>query len=69
MLFPESKKKYLYSCKQFEEIMESVEEAVANVAEKICDGRIEASPKTGKNNRVPCEYCEFKPICRSVKTK
>ena len=59
---------YRYSEEEFEEIMASVENAVINIAGKIRSGKADAEPNLdGKYS--PCEWCEFKPVCRNVKTK
>ena len=62
---PEAKKKYLYSESDFEEIMKEVEEVSARVADGIGGGIIEAIPKAEKDSS-PCDFCEFKPICRKI---
>ena len=61
----EAKRKYLFDEEGFSSIMETVEESVVRVADGIRQGRIEAHPKPN-GKRLPCEFCEFKPICRSV---
>ncbi len=62
------KEKYRYSEEGFEKIMETVEDSVLNIAEKIRSGKAAAEPNLdGKYS--PCEWCEFKPVCRNVKTK
>ena len=45
------------------DIMETVEGAVITAADGIRGGVMTASPKE-KGSSSPCEYCEFKPICR-----
>lgn len=64
----EAKRKYLFDEKSFSNIMETVEESVVKVADGIRQGKIEAHPKQN-GKRLPCEFCEFKPICRSVAKK
>ncbi len=61
----DSSKQFLYSAEDWDNIMQSVEGAVMNTAEQMRSGKIAPTPErtSGKN---PCEYCEFKPICRRV---
>ena len=67
---PAQKEKFLFSEESFREIMNTVEGSVAEVADKMRAGRIEAHPKrTKRSDSLPCEYCEFKPICRSAVKK
>lgn len=61
----DSSKKLLFSEEGFDEIMQTVENSVKRVADGIRAGEICASPKPN-GNRLPCEYCEFKPICRAT---
>ena len=60
----DSSKKLLFSEEGFGEIMQTVENSVMRVADGIRAGEICASPKPN-GNKLPCEYCEFKPICRA----
>lgn len=60
---PENKKHLLYTEEGWEDIMNTVEGAVAKVADGIRGGDISATPKEQKNKSA-CEYCPFKPICR-----
>ena len=67
---PAAKEKFLFSEEGFANIMNTVEGSVAEVADKMREGRIEAHPKQNKRQgSLPCEYCEFKPICRSAAKK
>lgn len=59
----EGKRKFLYTEEGWTDIMETVEGAVTKVASGIRAGEIPASPKEQKG-KSPCDYCEFKPICR-----
>ena len=43
--------------------MQTVEGSVIKVADGIRDGEMPACPKD-KKGASPCEYCDFKPICR-----
>lgn len=58
-----TKEKFLYTEEGWGEIMETVEGAVCRVADGIRSGVMDATPKEHKG-RKPCDYCEFKPICR-----
>ena len=60
--------KYRYSEEGFEKIMETVEDAVLNIAGKIRSGKAEAEPNL-EGKYSPCEWCEFKPVCRNVNMK
>ncbi len=62
---PDSKRKYLYTEDGWEEIMKTVEESVTDISDRIRSGEISAKPKV-KKDKSPCEYCEFKAICRKV---
>lgn len=59
-----AKQKFLFDREEFDAIMQTVEGAVIQVAEKIRGGEIEAKPRCQKG-KSPCEYCQFKAICRS----
>ena len=59
-----TKQKYLFDEERFGKIMETVEGSVKRVADGMREGKISANPKPN-GNRLPCEYCEFKPICRA----
>jgi ATP-dependent helicase/DNAse subunit B len=64
------KNNYLFDEESFGEIMKTVEKSVTEVANNLRDGKIEAAPKRNKkSDALPCEYCEFKPICRSAAKK
>ena len=61
------KESYLYSEEDFEKIMQTVEDSVLDIADKIKSGSATATPNIdGKYSA--CDWCEFKPICRNVKT-
>ena len=62
------KEKYRYSEEGFKKIMDEVESSVLKIAGEIRGGKADAIPNMdGKFS--PCEWCEFKPVCRNVKTK
>ncbi len=56
-------RKYLFDGEGWNNIMQTVEESVCRVADGIRRGTMDASPKE-KGNDSPCDYCDFKPICR-----
>ena len=58
-----TKEKFLYTEEGWQQIMSTVEAAVCQVADGIRSGVMDAKPKD-RNGKSPCEYCEFKPICR-----
>lgn len=60
---PDSKRKLLYNEEGWAEIMDTVEGAVKTVADGIRSGIMDAEPKE-RGNKLPCEYCPYKPICR-----
>ncbi len=59
----DNKRHLLYTEDGWGEIMQTVEGAVVRAADGIRDGEMSAEPKE-RGGRSPCEYCEFKPICR-----
>jgi ATP-dependent helicase/nuclease subunit B len=59
----DNKRELLYTEEGWSELMETVEGAVVRAADGIRDGIMTASPKEN-GSLSPCEYCEFKPICR-----
>jgi ATP-dependent helicase/DNAse subunit B len=61
-------KKYRYSEEGFNKIMENVEASVINIAEGIRSG-IACSKPDLQGKYSPCEFCDFKPICRNAKLK
>lgn len=58
-------KKYLYTEEQWDKIMDTVEDSVKKVADQIRCGDVSVSPKE-KKRESPCDYCEFKPVCRKA---
>ncbi len=60
--------KFRYSEEEFSEIMEKVEGSVVRIAEKIRSGKAEAYPDLD-GQFSPCDLCEYKPVCRNVKSK
>ena len=60
--------KYRYSEEGFDEIMQKVEDSVLRISEGIKSGRAEAKPNLD-GTFSPCDFCEYKPVCRNVKVK
>ena len=58
-----TKEKFLYTEEGWGEIMHTVEDSVCRVADGIRSGVMDANPKEHKG-KSPCDYCNFKPICR-----
>ncbi len=58
-----TKRKFLYDEEGWAEIMQTVESSVSTVADGIRSGQMDAEPKEQKGHS-PCDYCEYKPICR-----
>ena len=58
-----TKEKFRYTADGWKAIMKTVEDSVCRVADGIRSGVMDATPNDSKG-RQPCEYCEFKPICR-----
>jgi ATP-dependent helicase/nuclease subunit B len=57
----------LYTIDGWQKISETVEESVRRVADGITHGRAEAPKKDRKNS--PCDYCDFKSVCRNATMK
>ncbi len=58
-------RKFLFSEKEWEKLMEKVENSVKNVADQIRSGVMDVAPKEKKNDS-PCDYCRYKPLCRKA---
>lgn len=65
----DTKKKFLFTEDSLDEIFETVEGSVRNIAKKIRRGDASATPKADKYGSTHCDYCEYKPICRAAKIK
>ncbi len=61
----QNKRHLLYTEESWGDLMKTVEDAVLNVSDGIREGIMDASPNERKG-KSPCEYCEFKPICRKA---
>ena len=59
---PDSRyQKYLYSYDGWRELDEKISDKVCEVAEKMKSGDIST---TNQKHNPPCDFCQFKPICR-----
>ena len=65
-----AKRKYLYDEDSWKQIMNDIESVVRDVVEGMRGGDISAIPRTqSKGAHTLCEYCNFKAVCRNVRTK
>ena len=60
----DTKRKFLFSEEGWGDIMQTVEQSVCRVADGIRSGMMDATPKEDGKGKSPCDFCEFKPICR-----
>ena len=49
--------------KQLEMLKEKADSILAEMADSLHSGRIEAVPAFGKNYQKTCEYCDYKAVC------
>ena len=56
--------KYLYTPDGWDELMNTVEEVIGGICAKMRSGDIHAEAKGHRGEKLPCEYCEYKPFCR-----
>ncbi len=61
----DNKRKFLFTPDGYDAIMETVRCSVGKMADGIASGNASASPRI-EARKSPCEWCEFKPICRKV---
>lgn len=64
-----TKEKYLYDENLWDSTMDNIEGVVRGIVARMRDGDISAIPRTQKDNYSPCEYCNYKAVCRNVRTK
>lgn len=64
-IIPDSKRDLVFSEEGFSELMRTVEDSVIRVADSIRSGNAAADPKVEKDSS-PCDFCDFKPVCRRV---
>lgn len=55
----------VYSREGWAELCDRLESVVEAIADRMKSGDVSASPLIEKNRKSPCEYCEFRPICRN----
>lgn len=53
----------LIGLKQLEKLKEKADKILADMAESLQSGRIDALPAYGKSYKKTCEYCEYKSVC------
>lgn len=52
---------------QFEYLQKYTEKIIKQISEEILGGNIEVKPYyNSKNKRTPCEFCQYKSICRFI---
>ena len=61
-------KKFLFTENGFNDIMKTVRSSIGKMADRIANGEASATPRV-EGRGSPCEWCEFKPVCRKLKTK
>lgn len=62
-----SHEKFLFTEDKWSDISALVEETVGKIGHRIASGEIGAAKGAGKNS--PCEYCQYKAFCRSMRYK
>jgi ATP-dependent helicase/nuclease subunit B len=60
--------RYLYTEEGFGQLMEKVERSVVKIAEGIKGGEAKADPNLD-GQYSPCDFCDYKPVCRNAKLK
>ena len=60
--------RFLYTAQGWERMMGTVSDAVGDVAAKMTSGVRPATPMIEHKENI-CQYCPYKPICRSAKAK
>lgn len=53
----------LIGLKQLEKLKEKADKILADIAQSLYDGKIEALPSYGKSYKKTCEYCDYKAVC------
>ena len=62
---PDKKRALLFTESGFEALMDTVRDSVGRMADDIARGNASATPNV-EGKRSPCDWCEFKPICRKI---
>ena len=63
-----SSEKYLYSTEGWDALMDTVRDSVIRVSRGMRGGELRAVPRVNGKG-TPCEWCEYKPICRKATYK
>ncbi len=58
--------KYFYTPMGWDELMNTLDDVVGSISQRMRCGDIRAFAKGQKNEKLPCEYCEYKAICRKT---
>ncbi len=53
---------------EFQKAFALLQSSLGELADTMKSGKAEASPKMMSNNKIACEYCEYKAICRYEST-
>lgn len=56
--------KYLYTPEGWDELMNTLDGVIGSISGRMRKGEIQAAAKGHKGERLPCEYCEYRAICR-----
>lgn len=64
----EKSRRFLFTKSGFDTIMETVRASVGKMADEIASGCASATPRV-EGKKSPCDWCEFKPVCRKLITK
>ena len=57
--------KYFYTAEGWGDIMNTLEDTVGRVSGRMRRGEIPAVAKGQKKDKLPCEYCEYRAVCRT----
>jgi len=60
-----SDKKFLYTREEWDGIMDRISNKITEISRDMRCGKISTSENAGKKKDNPCDYCKFKPICRT----
>ena len=57
----------VYTREGWDELCLKLKGVVESIADRMKSGDVSAKPLIEKGRKSPCEYCEFRPICRNPK--
>ena len=57
----------VYTREGWDELCTKLRGVVESIADRMKSGDVSAKPLIEKGHKSPCEYCEFRPICRNPK--